>query len=160
MRFIVRVVIVAAAATGPLGCARYEWVPDYELPRCAASHRPTSGPPLTFEHDSGGSSNTLRGRVVLPSGSRGIPGTSVTLFAEPARATTTDSLGTFAFVDVPAGTHVLGTRRIGYRSRTDTLRLPLTRGAALVLPLETEMLDGPCSGFAALRVRKPWWKLW
>jgi len=159
MRFIVRVIIVAVAALGPFGCARYEWVPDYEMPSCATSRRPTSGPPFTFARDSVEVSNTLHGRVIS-GGPRPIPGASITLLTEPARTTTTDSLGTFAFADVPAGTHLLRTRRIGYRSRMDTLHLPLAAGTALVLPLAAEMIDGPCSGFAAVRVRKPWWKLW
>ena len=157
---MLRVIAVVATTTAPLACARYEWIPDSELPACADARRPASHGPVVFERDSAANGNALRGRVIQSGRGEPIPGATVTLLTEPARTTTTDSAGTFTFTEVPAGAFLLRTRRIGYRSRADTLHLPFTERGGLALPLDTQMLDGPCSGFAALRVRKPWWKLW
>jgi hypothetical protein len=160
MRFSVRFILAAATLLGPLSCSRYEWVPDDELPACRNRREPASSRPLTFDQLSVPESASLRGRVVMAANQHPVPGATVVLLMNEPRTTTTDSLGAFSFAEVRAGTYVLRTRRIGYQSRTDSLHAPLASGTALVLPLDTQMLDGPCSGFAALRVRKPWWKLW
>jgi hypothetical protein len=160
MSSTLRVILVTAATMGPLACARYEWVPDDELPQCANFHRARSGRSFTIEKASAADSGFLRGRVIQSDNRRPVPGASVTLLAGPPRTSTTDSLGTFTFPGVPAGTYLLRTRRIGEQSRMDTLHVAHGGGATLELPLTPEVLDGPCSGFAALRVRKPWWKLW
>lgn len=160
MRFRVRFALAAATLLGSLSCSRYVWVPDDELPACRNRREPASSRPLTFEQRSASESGSLRGRVVMAANRRPIPWATVVLLMNEPRTTTTDSLGAFTFTDVRPGTYLIRTRRIGYQSPTDSLRAPLASGAALVLPLDAQMLDGPCSGFAALRVRKPWWKLW
>jgi hypothetical protein len=160
MNFTLRAALVAVAAMGPLACARYELVSDEELPACANHNRPVSNRTFTSEQDSSAARGSLRGRVIMSGSRLPLPGTSVTLLTDPPRTTITDSLGAFTFTDVPTGSYLLRTRRIGIQSRADTLHLTHARAATFVLPLDAVMLDGPCSGFAALRVRKPWWKLW
>jgi hypothetical protein len=160
MSSALRAFLLTTVAIGPLACARYEWVPDYETPACASSRRPTSTRPIATEPDSAAANGSLRGRAIVSDSKHAIPGASVTLLADPQRKATTDSLGTFTFTDVPPGTYVLRTRRIGYRTRTDTLHLAHAGSTSFVLTLDQQVFDGPCSGFAAVRVRKPWWKLW
>lgn len=133
---------------------------DDQTPACRNAQRPKTGASFTVEHRSAADGDSLSGRVIQSGNRLPVPGASVTLLAHPTRATTTDSLGAFAFAAVPAGHYLLRTRRIGMQSRMDTLHVAPTGGAPLVLALDTQMLDGPCSGFAAIRVRKPWWKLW
>jgi len=163
-RFTFRAFLLAAVMIGPLACARYEWLPDDQTPVCRnyafESHGPTSLAPLATEPAAVGDSGTLHGRAIAVYNRLPVPGASVTLLTDPQRKTTTDSLGTFTFTDVPPGTYVLRTRRIGYRARTDTLHLARGDGTSFVLTLDQQVLDGSCSGFMAVRIRKPWWKLW
>ena len=164
MSSTLRVFLLTSVAMGPLACARYEWVSDDQTPACRnyafESHGPPSLVPLVTEPGTVADSGTLHGRAIVFSSRLPVPGASVTLLTDPQRKATTDSLGTFTFTDVPPGTYVLRTRRIGYRTRTDTLHLAHGGGTSFVLALYQQVLDGPCSGFAAVRVRKPWWKLW
>jgi len=160
MSSTIRVVLLTLAAIGPLACARYEWVSDNQTPACRNAQRPKTGRSFTVEQRPAADSGSLSGRVIQSGNQLPVPGASVTLLTNPTQSATTDSLGAFAFTVVPAGDYLLRTRRIGMQSRMDTLHVVPTGGAPLVLPLETVPLDGPCSGFAALRVRKPWWKLW
>ena len=69
----------------------------------------------------------------------------------------TDDHGRFRFASIGTGRLILSVGRIGYRRRTDTLSA-LSPGEALLLPMSGVPLDGPCSGFTAVRVHKPWWK--
>jgi hypothetical protein len=154
------IMLVALAAASPLACARYEWVSDDQTPACRNAQRAKSGRSFTVEEGTAADSGSLHGRVLVSASRRPIPGATITLFLDPPRNATSDSLGTFGFTDVPPGTHLISTRRIGYQSRTDTLHIVPARGAELVVPLDEVMFDGPCSGFAVARVRKPWWKLW
>ena len=68
--------------------------------------------------------------------------------------------GGFNLGPVPAGRYVLAVQLIGYARRQDTVDLSGGRGARVRVRLEAQVLDGPCSGFAVYRVRKPWWRLW
>jgi hypothetical protein len=159
MRFMVRVLIVAVAATAPLACTRYEWVPDDGLITCNDSARQANGRSFTPDQDPAADSGSVRGRVILSDSRYPLPGTVVTLLTNPTQQTTTDSLGTFTFAGVKPGTYLLRTRRIGVVPRTDTLHLAHTRAVTFVLPLDAVMNDGPCSGFM-IGIPKPWWKFW
>jgi len=71
-----------------------------------------------------------------------------------------DSAGLFSFDSLPQGRYELLTRRIGFAMRRDSLSWPFVRTEMVVIPVKPQPLDGPCSGFAVIRVRKPWWRVW
>jgi hypothetical protein len=49
-------------------------------------------------------------------------------------------------------------RHVGFHVTRDSIAIPAEAGVRVEATVEIEVHDGPCSGFAALRVRKPWWK--
>lgn len=156
------VVIGVATAVFLGACARHEWVPDYLAPECQGFRRPLS---TTFhtEMDAAASpsdSAGLRGRVIVAGTRQPLSDASLVLSTIPPRSVITDSVGQFYFAELPAGTFVLRTRRVGTHGRVDTVTVPLRSVKAVVLPLDLEVMDGPCSGFGIVEVRKPWWKFW
>jgi len=82
---------------------------------------------------------------------------AVVVDSNRARRVITDSAGRFA-VPAEPGTHQLMIQRIGYYGYTTSFRF--TPGIELTVALAQTMLDGPCSGFGMVAVRKPWWKIW
>ena len=160
MRFTIRAIVAAIAATAPLACARYEPVPGQSIPASCANRRPPAGArSFTLEDDSAADSASVRGRVIESNSGRQLPGILVDLLMNPPRTTTTDSLGAFTFKGVQPGTYLLRTRHIGVHPRTDTLYLAHSRSSAFVLPVDLEVSDDPCDAVTIV-VRKPWWKLW
>jgi len=89
-----------------------------------------------------------------------ISGTAVWLKGPADTALQTDTTGFFTVTGLPAGRYELTARRIGYVPRHDSLTLQAGAGTWVRVALVPQTLDGPCSGFAAVRVRKPWWRLW
>ena len=152
--------VLSAAAVVLGACNRYEWVPDYMAPECQGFHRPLSTGALKRETSLPDSVASLRGWVVIDGTNEGLSGAVLTLATVPPVAVTSDSLGFFRFERTPRGTFALRTRRVGTRGRVDTVALPLQPDLVVLLPLERDVLDGPCSGFGSVRVPKPWWKLW
>ena len=84
----------------------------------------------------------------------------VGLLGGDARLAYSDSTGQFAISFPVSGHYELRVRALGYHTRVDTLLLPLAMDTAVVIALRPVTLDGACSGFATVRVRKPWWKWW
>lgn len=109
--------------------------------------------------------DSLRGRIVEsdPSGheitGRPFPSAQVHLL-DSGRGVLTDSVGRFSIAVPTEGPYVLRVLGIGYRARVEPLRARLSADAGVVIALRPMVLDGPCSGLAAVRVRKPWWKGW
>jgi len=159
---LVRTVVIAALAYASslvLACSRYERVPDYFSPQC----QPTRRPDTTFAADpllDTVGSPVLRGRVFLAASMAPIAHARVTLDVVPPRDTSTDSSGTFIFLDVPPGLLQVRTRAVGTGSRADTVTIGSLGTHTLIVRLPSATFDGLCSGFGLVRVRKPWWRVW
>jgi hypothetical protein len=69
-----------------------------------------------------------------------------------------DSSATFRLRG-PSGQYVISTRRIGYKSRTDTIVLTDSSTLGITVPLRVMLVD-ECPGIAMVPVRRPWWKFW
>ena len=104
----------------------------------------------------------LTGRVLSQGMNEPIVAASVTVVGPvtPERGTFTDSLGRFTLDSIVSGDYVVRARAIGYIPRQERLVVFASPGPALDLELAPAVLDGPCGGFMAVRVRKPWWKWW
>jgi hypothetical protein len=151
-------------------CFRYEHVNELEVPGLCPSEEERRiarerTPPIVYEPVTELASDSLRGRVVESDASgneltaRPVRSVQVHLL-DTGRGALTDSVGRFAIAAPTGGPHVLRVLAIGYGARVDTLDAPLSAGSVIVIALRPMLLDGPCSGFAAVRVRKPWWKWW
>ncbi|HWR50750.1 MAG TPA: carboxypeptidase-like regulatory domain-containing protein [Bryobacteraceae bacterium] len=152
--------VVAAAATltgGVAACARYEWKNELDVPGLCPTSAPSKMPaPLSI----GAPGGRVTGRVL---GMQAVPVVGARVFVvspAPGRGAFTDSAGRFALDSLPKGDYVIRARSIGYQSEDQRVVARADSGPALDFQLQPSVLDGPCSGFAAVRVRKPWWKLW
>jgi hypothetical protein len=74
------------------------------------------------------------------------------------RGDTTGADGRFGFDGLPPGGYVLRIRRIGYESVPYELLLERSAGRAVVVPVRPMATDG--CGFAVIRERLPWWRVW
>jgi len=140
---------------GLTACSRYEYVPDYMTPPCRAAVAPRQGPHIITVSDSV-SPGVVIGTVTTPSGDP-VPYAVVVL--DQTHADSTDDRGVFRLEHVPPGNHAIAVRSIGYNASRDSVAIGL-RGSILKAQLELRTMDGPCSGYASVRVRKPWWKVW
>ena len=149
------------------GC--YEWVPDYACPACR--RLPTSvpmrgGPPLRYvplaDTARRAGASALRGHVWADraSGSAPLAAARVRLQTPTGAAheVSTDSAGEFTFVGVPPGRYRLRAARVGVPATWDSVDVPWAPEVAVEVALSPVRNDGPCSGFSAVRVRRPWWK--
>jgi hypothetical protein len=151
---------VLVMAVSVLACACYEWVPDFLSPECANFVRPTHRLVREVPSSDTARLGVVRGRVLPNESATSVAEAHVELRGDTIRRFTTDSTGRFVFDGVNVGRHRLLVRRIGYDISVDSITVPLTPGRELEVRLQLSVLDGPCSGFGAVRVRKPWWKLW
>jgi hypothetical protein len=156
----------AAAMLTVTLAACYEWVPDYEMPACRSrivDVPPRGGPALERMPRV-----EARAPAVLPApvgrvrtAGTGVSTARVRLTADGvSQEVVTDSAGWFTLVGVPAGRYRLTANQVGFRSTWDSVTVPWDAATVLGVSLESIPLDGPCSGFSAVRVRRPWWKVW
>jgi hypothetical protein len=149
-------------AAALVSCARYEWVPDTESDACrnTKAERVVSVSPPHFVPQPTHAGDSLSG-VVTIGDNNGPALSAVTVYAVPGITTMTDSLGGFK-IWTPPGRYRLLVRTIGYKAVNDSVTFPAPADSLLSITLDPQVLvsDGPCSGFAAVRVRKPWWKIW
>jgi hypothetical protein len=153
------------AVTTGTACARYEYVNETQLPECR--DRVRLRPPTAVRWVAGErqAPDVIAGRVVDTAGVA-VLGAQVLIASDTTHAalrpetprTVTDSLGRFRVDSVSPGRYGLIARRIGYKWARGMIDVP-TDGAALVT-MDIDIIDGPCSGMATLRIRKPFWKLW
>jgi Carboxypeptidase regulatory-like domain len=163
MRIAVALGILVAIGAG---CTRYEYINETELPECRNRGLPARPPELQWVAPATAvAPGTLLGRVVDTTGVA-VWSAQVALATDtawrslrpPTRRTLTDSLGRFRLDSVAPGHYTLFARRIGFESVRGPVDVPADR--ALLVTTAPAIMDGPCSGFSALRVRKPFWKLW
>jgi hypothetical protein len=143
-------------------CTRYEWQNELDVrglcapravPRFRISHRE--------EADLTDAKLSLRGRVTDAAVGNPLAEARVRLVAAvEQRDVATDSAGRFQLDSLAADRYVMDVLRVGYHQATDTLEVASGRRLIVDVALDQAILDGPCSGFAAVRVRKPWWKFW
>ena len=154
--------VVGLAGLLSVVCSCYEWVPDYLSPECANYHMGVHRFVLSSSTIDTVDAHSVRGRVVEELTRQPVGEAVVTLRgrSDSLRTLTTDSSGTFRFENISAGRYHLHIRRVGYEVTADSLNVPLPRDRAIEAAMFRQMLDGPCSGFGKVRVRKPWWKLW
>jgi hypothetical protein len=150
-------ILMVSASFFIVGCARYEFVPDYKSPECADNHgSPTSGL-LEVKRAPTAPIDSITGRVLARGSRMPVQYAAVLVDSNRARRAITDSAGRFAVPATP-GTHQLMIQRIGYYRYSTSFRF--TPRTELVVTLAEMMLDGPCSGFGLVAVKKPWWKIW
>ena len=149
-----------------VGCARYEYINETALPECRDRVLPVRPPALQrTAAEAPIERGTLIGRLVDTSGVN-VGYAQIALATDtawhaagpPIRRSLTDSLGRFRLDSVAPGAYTLFARRIGCESIRGPVEVPAD--SALLVTTAQSIMDGPCSGFAALRVRKPFWNLW
>lgn len=155
-----RIIALGLSASVVVGCARYEMVPDYLTPECRNRVAPRSAMSVDTVSVDSAMSGIVTGQVRSEYEPGGMSATVVMIESDPRRAVTTDTSGRFSFADVPAGRYRFSARRLGYLPASDSIRVVPGRGVHVRVDLRPLMNDGPCSGFGAVRVRKPWWKVW
>lgn len=154
---MLRLIVILVAVLG--ACARYEYINELDVPGLCANFQRPNGNSRVELIDSLMVSGSVVGTIVRDS-LVPLQQATVTLEGTGRRPAVTNPKGAFEILDVEPGEHVLVTRAIGYEPRRDTVRMPVKGGIRVQAQLQVAVHDGPCSGFAAVRVRKPWWKLW
>jgi len=155
--------IVAVSLALSAACSRYEWRNELDVPGlCDASRQTTPGfVPRRVRLEADPPGGQLRGRVRDRNSGQPISQATVRLAGSRARhAVQTDSAGVFVIESPLSGRYAIQVARVGFQALRDTIELATDRGEPFEIGLDMAVLDGPCSGFATVRVRKPWWKIW
>ena len=141
-------------------CNRYEWKPDYTVPEVCPHTPRLTEKPVRLDREISDIGGTIQGRVVRADSAAPVYSASVELSRAPVVRVLTDAQGHFGFESVPPGRYVLRIRGIGYHEWLDTVNVVSVARPLFEVALTPVATDGPCSGFASVRVRKPWWKIW
>jgi hypothetical protein len=158
-----RLLLGASVLTVAAACTRHAWVNELDVPGlCPADslvRRPA--PPVRIQPSALPEGAMLVARVVDAEDGSPVAQAMVYLETVPRIGRIADSTGVARLDTAPApGRYLLHARRIGFEPRRDSVTLPLPAGTVLEVPLRRTLLDGPCSGLVAVRIRKPWWKWW
>lgn len=151
--------ILALVILGAVSCARYQWVPDYESPECVENHGPPTSGLTEITSVAAAAPGFVTGHIVARSTALPVEGAVIMLDAESLHRVTTSRDGRFVIASGP-GTHRILVRRIGYYTYVTSVTLPFPQPSEVTIRLAEAVLDGPCSGFGMVRVKKPWWKIW
>ena len=162
MRF--RPLLGASVLALVAACSRHEWVNELDVPGlCPADSlaRARRAPPLRVHSSPLPEGAAFLARVLDAADGSPVAQAMVYLETVPRIGRIADSTGVIRLdTTLTPGRYLLHARRIGFEPRRDSVTLPLPAGTALEVPLRRTVLDGRCSGLAAVRVRKPWWKWW
>ena len=142
-----------------LDCNRYEWKPDNLVPEVCPRTRPAATR-VRVDSQITAVAGAIQGRVIRAETTAPIFQANVELDRNIASRGHTDSDGYFRLDSVTAGRHMMRIFGIGYNTWQDTVNVGTEARPPFVIALTPAVTDGPCSGFAAVRVRKPWWKIW
>jgi hypothetical protein len=143
-------------------CARYQWVPVGEQPECR-NRKPTppAGIIAIVNSNRSAAGASLVGRVSEQSTGRSIPGAQVILERGERTTANSDTAGRFVVTGVPSGRYRVTVRSLGFEVPSDSISLPLPDSSEVDVQLVVATInDGGCDGFAMVRVRKPWWRIW
>jgi hypothetical protein len=158
IRPIVTLVLLLSA-----GCSRYEWKNELDVPGLCdkqAKRNPGSITPRA-PLDSQPTNDRLFGRVLMQGSEQPLGGARILLTNEGTRRTAnSDSLGRFALDSILPGRYLIEVWSMAMHSVHESTYVAASERATLAVSLAPFPTDGPCSGFFAVRVRKPWWKLW
>ena len=155
---------VSVAALALVGaCSRYEWRNELDVPGMCDAARQATHATVTrrvrLEPDS--PTARLRGRLTRRDTRESLSAAVVHLADGHSRgAVQSDSAGGFVVDSILPGRYAIQVLRIGFHALRDTIDVAADGGTPLEIGLDVAVLDGRCSGFAAVRVRKPWWKVW
>lgn len=156
MRVSTSVTVVVCLTVGS-ACTRYEAKPDYPYPEACRSTRSPARTELEISNVGGG----IRGRVLVHLREKlPVADARVSLAHTPPALATTDAQGFFAIDSVPPGRYVLQVLAIGYDRWRDMVTVVTDERPPFDVLLTVNALDGPCSGFSDVYVKKPWWKFW
>jgi hypothetical protein len=155
--------VVTAAGCFLVGCSRYEWRNERDVPGLCPLP-PDSTQISAIHHslvDGSGGVGSIRGRVGTRGSGAALAEARIVVTALTERRTVdSDSLGVFQIDSLPPSRYRIEVRRVGSHGVSDTLDLVPGKLVQVAADLAPFINDGPCSGFAAVQVRKPWWKLW
>ncbi len=159
-----RFAFVLALTLGALsGCApRYRWVNELDVPGACRGVDSRRSLAERVEPGAPAGAAGVRGRVERQDGAP-VEQAAVVLrraAGTPPVVAYADVDGAFAASNIPPGTYRLEVRRLGYAMVRDTLTVTSQREVRLRVRMAEQPLDGPCSGFAMVQVRQPWWHFW
>jgi len=141
-----------------VSACRYEWKNELDIPSMCPPPKPRV-PAIRIASLT--SSGSMVGRISRLDNGNGVDGARVRLQATPlSYVAVSDSLGRFVIDSLPFRRYVIDVLRIGFVPLLSDTLVVQTTAPPFDIGLEVSMLDGPCSGLALVRVRKPWWKLW
>ncbi len=144
-------------------CSRYEWKNELDIPGLCDKPADWTQSSIMSQvpPDSQPSGERLLGRVYVQGSGQPLGGARILLTSEGARhQAESDSLGRFVLDWISLGEYLIEVWSIAMHSVHESTYVAASDRAALDISLAPFQTDGPCSGFAAARLRKPWWKLW
>ena len=146
-----------------VACSRYEWRNELDVPGLCPL--PPDTTQISAIHHSvveaSGGVSAIHGRVARRDSGAALAEARIVVTALTERRTVdSDSLGIFRIDSLPPGHYRIDVRRVGSHGVSDTLDLAPSNVVQVAAALAPFVNDGPCSGFAAVQVRKPWWKIW
>lgn len=155
--------IIVATLALVAGCSRYEWKNELDVPGMCDDARQATHSTVTrrvrLEPDP--PIARLRGHVARRDTRQPLSQALVRLGDGHTRSQVqTDSAGVFVIDSVLPGRYAIQVSRVGFHALRDTIEVAAEGEAPFEIDLDVAVLDGPCSGFAAVRVRRPWWKVW
>ena len=155
--------IATSALLLAVACSRYEWKNELDTPglcdKLAKRNQGSITPRAPL--DSQPTDERLFGRVLMQGPEQPLGGARILLTNEGTRQmANSDSLGRFVLDSILPGHYLIEVWSIAMHSVHETTYVAASERATLDVSLAPFPMDGPCSGFAAVRVRKPWWKLW
>ena len=155
--------VVTVAGCLLIACSRYEWRNELDVPGLCPL--PPDTTQISAIHQSvveaSGGISSIHGRVATrDSGAALAEARIVVTGLTEHRTVDADSLGIFRLDSLPPGRYRIEVRRVGSHGASDALDLVRGEVVQVAAALAPFVNDGPFSGFAAVQVRKPWWKIW
>lgn len=153
-------VIALSAGMLSSACARTVCVNELDSPKCRDA-QPVITPAIESTTAASIAPNVLVGIVMRADSREPVRAEVMLTSARPPTTAITDSLGRFRLARAGTAPLVLRTRAFGMDVRTDSLSdEDASSLLRILLKPAVVIFDGPCSGFAMVRVRRPWWHFW
>ena len=141
-------------------CARTVWVNELDSPKCR-DPQPVVTSAIESTTAASVAPNMLVGIVMRADSREPVRAAVILTSALPPDTAISDSLGRFRLARAGMVPWVLRTRAFGMDARTDTLsEQDASHLVRILLKPIAVVFDGPCSGFAMVPVRRPWWHFW